>query len=123
MGLTAITLFTASLLAVRNQRIMAAWTAREARDAQRAATGLPPRTAAAAQPSPAALPRPHNQHAKPPRGHPPLSLPAQHHHPSPARPQPGKQRAWHLTATSHSKNKIIHGQDAEPSPGGHECQR
>ena len=44
MGLTAITLFTASLLAVRNQRIMAAWTAREARDAQRAATGLPPRT-------------------------------------------------------------------------------
>ena len=44
MGLTAITLFTASLLAVRNQRIMAAWTARQARDAQRAATGLPPST-------------------------------------------------------------------------------
>ncbi len=44
MGLTAITLFTASLLAVRNLRIMAAWTARQARDAQRAATGLPPST-------------------------------------------------------------------------------
>jgi hypothetical protein len=44
MGLTAITLFTASLLIVRNQRIMAAWTARKARDAQRAATGLPPST-------------------------------------------------------------------------------
>ena len=44
MGLTAITLFTASLLIVRNQRIMAAWTARQARDAQRAATGLPPST-------------------------------------------------------------------------------
>ena len=34
MGLTAITLFTASLLAVRNQRILAAWTARQAGDAQ-----------------------------------------------------------------------------------------
>jgi hypothetical protein len=44
MGLTAITLFTASLLIVRNQRIMTAWTARQARDAQLAATGLPPST-------------------------------------------------------------------------------
>ena len=44
MGLTAITLFTACLLVVRNQRILAAWTARQARDTQRAAAGLPPRT-------------------------------------------------------------------------------
>ena len=44
MGLTAITLFTASLLIVRNQRILAAWTARQAHDAQRAAAGLPPKT-------------------------------------------------------------------------------
>ena len=44
MGLTATTLFTASLLIVRNQRIMTAWTARQARDTQRAATGLPPST-------------------------------------------------------------------------------
>ena len=44
MGLTAITLLTATLLITRNQRIMAAWTARQARDAQRAAAGLPPST-------------------------------------------------------------------------------
>jgi hypothetical protein len=44
MGLTAITLFTATLLIVRNQRIMDAWDARQARDAQRAAAGLPPKT-------------------------------------------------------------------------------
>jgi hypothetical protein len=42
MGLTAITLLTTTLLIVRNQRILAAWTARQARDAQRAAAGLPP---------------------------------------------------------------------------------
>ena len=44
MGLTASTLFTASLLITRNQQIMTAWTARQARDAQRAATGIPPST-------------------------------------------------------------------------------
>jgi len=44
MGLTAITLFTTTVLIVRNQRIMTAWTARQARDAQLAATGLPPKT-------------------------------------------------------------------------------
>jgi len=43
-GLTAITLFTATLLIVRNQRILDAWDARQARDAQRAAAGLPPKT-------------------------------------------------------------------------------
>jgi hypothetical protein len=44
MGLTAITLFTATLLIVRNQRILAAWDARQARDAQLAAHGFPPKT-------------------------------------------------------------------------------
>jgi hypothetical protein len=43
-GLTAITLFTASLLIVRNQRILTAWAARQARNDQRAAAGLPPAT-------------------------------------------------------------------------------
>jgi hypothetical protein len=43
-GLTAITLFTATLLIARNQRILDAWDARQARDAQRAARGLPPGT-------------------------------------------------------------------------------
>jgi hypothetical protein len=44
MGLTAITLCVACLLAVRNQRILAAWTARQAGNARRAAAGLPPKT-------------------------------------------------------------------------------
>ena len=44
MGLTPLTLWLACLLAVRNQRILAAWDARQAGDARRAAAGLPPKT-------------------------------------------------------------------------------
>ena len=44
MGLTPITLWLACLLAVRNQRILTAWDARQADDARRAAAGLPPKT-------------------------------------------------------------------------------
>jgi hypothetical protein len=43
-GLTPITLWLTCLLAVRNQRILAAWDARQADDARRAAAGLPPKT-------------------------------------------------------------------------------
>jgi hypothetical protein len=44
MGLTPITLWLTCLLAVRNQRILTAWDARQAGDARRAAAGLPPKT-------------------------------------------------------------------------------
>ena len=44
MGLTPITLWLACLLAVRNQRILTAWDARQDDDARRAAAGLPPKT-------------------------------------------------------------------------------
>jgi len=44
MGLTPITLWLTCLLAVRNQRILTAWDARQAGDARRAAIGLPPKT-------------------------------------------------------------------------------
>ena len=44
MGLTPLTLWLACLLAIRNQRILTAWTARQADDARRAAAGLPPKT-------------------------------------------------------------------------------
>ena len=44
MGLTPLTLWLACLLAVRNQRILTAWDARQADDARRAAAGLPPKT-------------------------------------------------------------------------------
>ena len=44
MGLTPLMLFTTTLLIVRNQRILAAWNARQAENARRAAAGLPPKT-------------------------------------------------------------------------------
>ena len=44
MGLTPLILFTATLLVVRNQRILAAWTARQQETRRRAAAGLPPKT-------------------------------------------------------------------------------
>jgi hypothetical protein len=44
MGLTPITLWLTCLLAVRNQRILTAWDARQADNARRAAAGLPPKT-------------------------------------------------------------------------------
>jgi hypothetical protein len=44
MGLTPPMLFAVTLLVVRNQRILAAWDARQADNARRAAAGLPPRT-------------------------------------------------------------------------------
>jgi hypothetical protein len=44
MGLTPLMLFTATLLVVRNQRILAAWNTRQEENQRRAAKGLPPRT-------------------------------------------------------------------------------
>jgi len=43
-GLTPLCLWLACLLTVRNQRILAAFDARQADNARRAAAGLPPRT-------------------------------------------------------------------------------
>jgi hypothetical protein len=44
MGLAPLTLWLACPLAVRNQRILDAWAARQDDNAPRAAAGLPPRT-------------------------------------------------------------------------------
>jgi hypothetical protein len=44
MGLTPLMLFTAVLLVVRNQRILAAWNTRQDDSSRRAARGLPPKT-------------------------------------------------------------------------------
>jgi hypothetical protein len=44
MGLAPLMLFTATLLIVRNQRILAAWTARQEDNQRRAAAGQPPKT-------------------------------------------------------------------------------
>jgi hypothetical protein len=44
MGLTPLALWLAALHAIRNQRILTAWNARQAENNRRAAAGLPPRT-------------------------------------------------------------------------------
>jgi len=44
MGLTPTALWLADLDAVRNQRILTAWNARQVENNRRAAAGLPPRT-------------------------------------------------------------------------------
>jgi hypothetical protein len=44
MGPAPLMLFTTTLLAVRNQRILAAWNARQQENQRRAAEGLPPKT-------------------------------------------------------------------------------
>jgi hypothetical protein len=44
MGLAPLMLFTAVLLVVRNQRILAAWNARQEENTRRAARGQPPKT-------------------------------------------------------------------------------
>ena len=44
MGLAPLMLFTATLLVVRNQRILNAWNTRQEENQRRAANGLPPRT-------------------------------------------------------------------------------
>jgi hypothetical protein len=44
MGLAPLMLFTTVLLVVRNQRILAAWNARQEENQRRAAAGLPPKT-------------------------------------------------------------------------------
>jgi hypothetical protein len=44
MGLAPLMLFTTTLLAIRNQRILTAWNTRQEENARRAARGLPPRT-------------------------------------------------------------------------------
>jgi hypothetical protein len=44
MGLAPLMLFTATLLIVRNQRILHTWNARQQENQRRAAAGLPPKT-------------------------------------------------------------------------------
>jgi hypothetical protein len=53
-GLTAVMLWTACLLAMRNQRIFAAFQARQDDNARRAAAGLPPKTRRKRRAAPAA---------------------------------------------------------------------
>jgi hypothetical protein len=52
-GLAPLTLFTAVLLAVRNQRVLSAWNSRQEENTRRAAKGLaPPKPASELPPGP-----------------------------------------------------------------------
>jgi hypothetical protein len=55
MGLAPLMLFTTALLAVRNQRILTAWDARQEENTRRAARGQPPKTRRRRRKTPAAL--------------------------------------------------------------------
>ena len=55
MGLAPLMLFTAVLLTARNQRVLAAWNARQEENARRAAKGLPPKTRRRRRKTPTAL--------------------------------------------------------------------
>ena len=94
-GLTPLMLFTATLLVVRNQRILAAWNTRQEDNQRRAAKGLPPKPAgAAARPSPCSPPPPARPRPGGTREHHQGSAPRRRQHarkPPPAsRNQPGE---------------------------------
>jgi hypothetical protein len=55
MGLAPLMIFTATMLAARNQRILHGWDARQEENTRRAARGLPPRTRRRRRRTPAAL--------------------------------------------------------------------
>jgi hypothetical protein len=116
MGLTSLTLWLTCALAVRNQRILAAWDARQEDNARRATAGLPLRTAnGGGPPSPArspALEQPGTQHHHGPRpGHhrqqqTPISH-AQHHanQPQPAVPHPASTRPPRLNQARRARRR------------------
>lgn len=58
MGLAPLMLFTTTLLIVRNQRILDAYNARQAKNTQRAAAGLPPKTRRRRRKTPTSLTTP-----------------------------------------------------------------
>ena len=106
MGLTAIALFTATILIARNLRIHDAFAARQAENERRAANGLPPKQRKrrrqhhrpSDQPPPTRRPEPRRPpatttHAAPPTGEPPrpTSPPA----PEPATAPPNAAQTPH----------------------------
>jgi hypothetical protein len=66
-ALFTATLFTATLLAARNQRILTAWNTRQEENQRRAARGLPPKPGAAAARHPRPLPPPRRPDTSPAR--------------------------------------------------------
>ena len=104
-------LFTATLLAVRNQRVLTAWTTRQEDNQRRAAKGLPPKPAnGAARPS-LASPRRHNQH------HAHRTTPLDHHSQQQAAacPEPGHPGTKHHHANTRTQTARVHGGMSDPN--------
>ena len=114
MGLTPITLWLACLLAVRNQRILTAWNARQLDGARRTAAGLPPKPGGgAATPSPASPPPQH-------RHNPGLTYPeAIASTRQITRPRHGEHNLLPGTATA-ARQPALNPGSAGKTPGAHE---
>ena len=112
MGLTPLMLFAMTLLAVRNQRILTAWDARQAENTRRAAAGLPPKTRRRRRKTLTVLAAPHGRPSRRARPHagtaPATNTPAAPEHrtrtapprpetaPGPRNPKGGHRRQnWH----------------------------
>jgi hypothetical protein len=95
MGLAPLMLFTVTLLAVRNQRIIAAWDARQEDNARRAARGLPPKTRKRRR-------KTHTMTAA--AAGPPLPCPTAVRHPPPAPTQTQQQREHARTPKNQDRN-------------------
>ena len=100
MGLAPIMLWLACLLIVRNQRILAAWDARQDDNARRAAAGLPP------DPPPA----PQDPHQPGHRRHPTLTR-----HANPARLPPAPNPRHHRPADPAQKQPPRHAEPRKPA--------
>jgi hypothetical protein len=85
MGLPPLTLFTATLLIVRNQRILHAWTARQEDNQRRAAAGPPPKTRKRRRKTITSLAAGHHPDPQPPRPRAPRPSP-----PPAQPPRPGE---------------------------------
>ena len=106
MGLAPLTLWLACLLAVRNQRILTAWNARQEDNARRAAAGLPPRTRRRRRKTLASLTLPPRRHNP---AHPAQTPPARQpraRRARPATPEPGNPASQHTNR--HQPNTDSH---------------
>ena len=116
MGLAPLMLFTTALLIVRNQRILAAWNARQEEHARRAANGLPPKTRRRRRKTLAMLdrrPRPRQRSATEQRPPATRTAPAQEHRDQ----QPASSASMHREpATRNAKSP--RGAHRRPRHGG-----
>ena len=115
MGPAPLMLFTAALLIVRNQRILATWNARQEETQRRAAAGLPPKTRKRRRKTLAGL-APGHPDPQPPRP----GARARHH--QPGQPQAGESTPRHRTNQRTRPRRAPEDPGTGPQAMGPECQ-